>query len=84
MQAYGAELVLTPGAQGMQGAIDRAKALSESIPDSFIPGQFANPANPTIHYATTCPEIWKDTGGNVDILVCGVGTGGTLTGTGRY
>ena len=84
MQAYGAELVLTPGAQGMQGAIDRAKALSEGIPDSFIPGQFDNPANPTIHYATTGPEIWKDTGGNVDILVCGVGTGGTLTGTGRY
>lgn len=84
MQAYGAELELTPGAQGMQGAIDRANALAETIPHSFIPGQFENPANPAIHYATTGPEIWKDTAGDVDILVAGVGTGGTLTGTGRY
>lgn len=84
MRAYGAELVLTDGARGMQGAIDRAGELAGEIPGSFIPGQFVNPANPAAHRATTGPEIWEDTEGRVDIFVAGVGTGGTLTGVGQY
>ncbi|MBO5078302.1 MAG: cysteine synthase A [Oscillospiraceae bacterium] len=84
MAAYGAELVLTPGALGMQGAVDKAKALSASIPGSFIPDQFQNPANAAAHESSTAPEIWEDTQGNVDIFVAGVGTGGTVTGIGRY
>lgn len=84
MQAYGAELVLSPGAKGMQGAIDKASELASQIPHSFIPGQFVNPANPAAHEATTGPEIWADTDGAVDIFVAGVGTGGTITGVGRY
>ncbi len=84
LSILGAELVLTPGRQGMQGAIDRAEQLHREIADSFIPYQFANPANPAIHYATTGPEIWRDTGGNVDFLIAGVGTGGTISGAGRY
>ncbi len=83
MKAYGAELELTPGAQGMSGAIARAEELAREIPHSFIPGQFVNPANPAAHVATTGPEIWEDTDGKVDIVVAGVGTGGTLTGVGR-
>lgn len=84
MKAYGAELVLTPGAKGMKGAIEEAERLAAETPDSFIPGQFTNPANPAAHKATTGPEIWNDTDGSVDIFVAGVGTGGTLSGTGEY
>ena len=84
MKAYGAELVLTEGAKGMKGAIAKADALAKEIENSFIPGQFVNPANPAIHKATTGPEIWEDTDGSVDFFVAGVGTGGTLTGVGEY
>ena len=84
MEAYGAEVVLTPGAEGMTGAIAKAEALAKEYPGSFIPGQFDNPANAQAHFDTTGPEIWEDTEGKVDIFVCGIGTGGTITGTGRY
>lgn len=84
MKAYGAEVVLTPGAKGMAGAIERAEELAAETPGSFIPSQFSNPDNPAAHYKTTGPEIWRDTEGAVDILVAGAGTGGTITGTGRY
>ncbi len=84
MKAYGAELILTDGAKGMTGAIETAEKLAKELPDSFIPDQFANPANPEAHYRSTGPEIWQDTEGHVDIFIAGVGTGGTLSGTGKY
>lgn len=84
LKAYGAEIVLTDGKTGMQGAVDKANELAKSTPNSFIPGQFDNPVNPETHFKTTGPEIWEDTDGNVDVFVAGIGTGGTLSGTGKF